>query len=62
MDRSAAVTLVPKGQEVNVPQIDAEMEAFMSQVQRVQSLADIAAMSVPTTFRGSFVRAQSIST
>ena len=45
MDRSAAVTLVPKGQEVNVPQIDAEMEAFMSQVQQVQSLADIAAMS-----------------
>ena len=40
---SHVVTLVPKGQEQ--PNIDAEMEAFMSQVQQVQTLADIAAMS-----------------
>ena len=37
------VTLVPKGQEQ--PSIDVEMEAFMAQVQQVQSLADIAALS-----------------
>jgi hypothetical protein len=40
---SHAVTLVPKGMEQ--PSIDIEMEAFMAQVQQVQSLADIAAMS-----------------
>ena len=37
------VTLVPKGQEVEV--IDNEMVAFMAQVQMVQSLEDIAALS-----------------
>ena len=42
-DRSGAVMLVPKGQEQ--PSIDHEMEAFMAQVQQVQTLADIAAMS-----------------
>jgi len=40
---AGVVTLVPKGQEVQ--QIDNEMEAFMSQVQMVQTLADIAALS-----------------
>ena len=37
------VTLVPKGQEPQ--QVDLQMEAFLSQVQQIQSLADIAAMS-----------------
>ena len=37
------VTLVPKGQEQ--PAVDVVFEAFMAQVQQVQSLADIAAMS-----------------
>ena len=40
---SSAVTLVPKGQEP----VDPEMDAFLSQVQMVQSLSDIAAMSGP---------------
>ena len=43
-DRSAAVTLVPKGYEQQ-PSIDQEMEAFMQQVQQVQTLADIASMN-----------------
>jgi DnaJ family protein C protein 8 len=37
------VTLVPKGQEVE--RIDEEMVSFLAQVQMVQSLADIAALS-----------------
>ena len=37
------VTLVPKGQEK--PDVDVAFEAFMAQVQQVQSLADIAALS-----------------
>ena len=38
-----SVTLVPKGFEQ--PDIDVEMQSFMAQVQQVQTLADIAAMS-----------------
>jgi len=40
---AGVVTLVPKGQEV--AQVDAEMESFMAQVQMVQTLSDIAALS-----------------
>jgi len=43
MSKSSAVTLVPKGQEST--SVDVAFEAFMAQVQQVQSLADIAAMS-----------------
>lgn len=40
---AGVVTLVPESQRV--PDVDAEMAEFMAQVQKVQSLADIAAMS-----------------
>ena len=43
MSGAGVVTLVPKGQEV--APIDHEMDSFLSQVQMVQSLADIAALS-----------------
>ena len=45
MDKSAAVTLVPKGFEQANEPIDAEMQSFLSQVQMVQSLEAIASLS-----------------
>jgi len=45
MDKSAAVTLVPKGFEQAQQPVDAEMQSFLAQVQTAQSLEAIAAMT-----------------